>query len=319
MNIIGKAFNPTQGDARAICMETDGYVIGLITKGEDSEKTVASFENTVANIDENEWDKAAKIWKSIETDSPVIMFCRNKRSDDSAMWKRIFCKNVKKEHDNTDVMEASMTGTYTYTMLIAKELYSPFEFITKTGSESSYGQSLILLSTAPYNKEKNWEELKKTILDAYTPLCSENPEEHWNEAGKVLQDALGHENAFVIITDAEDCIRRMHWNVAEGEPTEHKLEIKWSKEGFGGLYGPDYDEHTTEIVQAKTGALSKYEEFESLCITEITDSAITFIIKGEKKILTPGKTLYFTEHDGYESHDGIEYKSITYDLSITWL
>ena len=56
MNIIGKAFNPAQGDARAICMKVGGYVIGLVTKGEDSEHTIASFEKIAANMDENEWE-----------------------------------------------------------------------------------------------------------------------------------------------------------------------------------------------------------------------------------------------------------------------
>ena len=94
MDIIGKAFNPVQGDARAVCVQTDGFIIGLITKGKDAEQTIASFRNTMTDIDDKSWEKTKEIWESINTCSPLIMFCRNRYTSDCGLWKRSYYKNV---------------------------------------------------------------------------------------------------------------------------------------------------------------------------------------------------------------------------------
>lgn len=322
MDIIGKAFNPVQGDARAVCVQTDGFIIGLITKGKDAEQTIASFRNNMTDIDDKSWEKTKEIWESINTCSPLIMFCRNRYTSDCGLWKRSYYKNVDNvvgEYPyNSFGLESSMFGIYADMMSVSKELLNATDFIREEKFNFGSGKSLILLSTAPYKREEDWEQINKALIDAVTPLCNEKPEEHWDEVGRILADALGPDSAYVIITDADKCRERQNWNIKEGEPTGHWLKAEWSKKGFAGLYGPDYDEHASETIQARTGTLL-YEGFGGLCIKEITDDRIVFLHRTEKKILTPGNSIYFCEHDGYESHDGIEYRNLTFRLGITWV
>ena len=80
----------------------------------------------------------------------------------------------------------------------------------------------------------------------------------------------------------------------------------------------DYDEHISDVVNARTGAFN-YESFEGLCIKSITDDAITVKLDGKTQTLTPGNKLVFRGGDSYEDHEGVEHYDITYILEIEWL
>lgn len=315
MNFIGKAFNPATGNARAVCIELDDMIIGLITKGDDAEETIALFKEAVKNIDKNAWSKDKDIWNSINTNSPVLMLCRKSNSID------YFYNNIDyvmgKYPKNPHALESSMTGLFSSLMLIKPELTYPADFLKAEKFNYYYGKDVILLSTAPYKRKKDWELLNKTILDAVTPLCGDNPEQQWDEAEKILLNNMGTDEAYILIVNAEDCHKRIHWNVPIGEPTEHQLKIEWSKNGWE-LMGKDWNEKTSEIIQAKTGSLL-YEEFYGICITEITDNKMTFRKGTEQYTLTPGASLNFFSNDSYEDHEGIEHRDINYKLNITWI
>ena len=64
------------------------------------------------------------------------------------------------------------------------------------------------------------------------------------------------------------------------------------------LMDNEWDEHTEETVLAKTGALN-YAGFIGLCITQISDSSITFRNGGDQRVLEPGKTLFYHYNDSY--------------------
>ena len=117
--------------------------------------------------------------------------------------------------------------------------------------------------------------------------------------------------------DADECRKRLNWNTPEGPETDIRLKISWSKKGWA-LMNSEWDERREDIVQARTGALN-YEAFNGPCITEISDSAITFRRGEDKRILEPGKSLFYSYNDSYEDHEGVEHRDIDYSLIITWL
>lgn len=321
MDIIGKAFNPTEGNARATCIELDNMVIGLITKGDDAQHTIALFHKVVANLDSDVFNKGKEIWKHIETESPVMMFCRKRGSNDYGLWGDAYYKNIDyvmgEYPNNPYALDSSMTGLYADLLLNNPELTYPADFLQADKFNFYFGKDVIVLSTAPYNRKKDLEKLEKAVVDAVKHLCEDQPEEHWNEAEKVLRNYFGTDEAFVIIVNADDCRKRVHWNISEGEPTEHRLKIEWSKVGWE-LTGPEWNEHTTDIIQAKTGSLV-YEDFLGLCISKITDTKITLLYGTQQYQLAPGKSLKFFNNDSYENSEGIEYRDINYELNITWL
>ena len=53
MDFIGKAFNPSQGNARAICLADDLWVMALITKGDDAEQVLAAFREADSRYEGN--------------------------------------------------------------------------------------------------------------------------------------------------------------------------------------------------------------------------------------------------------------------------
>ena len=77
----------------------------------------------------------------------------------------------------------------------------------------------------------------------------------------------------------------------------------------------DYDEHISNVVNACAGTIN-YESFVGLCITSITDDAITVKLDGKTQTLTPGNKLVFRDGDSYEDHEGVEHYDITYILEI---
>lgn len=321
MDIIGKAFNPTAGNARAACVEIDDMIIGIITHGDDAEDTIASFNDAVQNLDKDSWSKGKDIWNNINTTSPFLMFCRKRSTDDDSLWGNFYHKNISyvmgEYPDSPYALDASMTGLCAALLLNTTELAYPADFLQKENFNFYVGKDVVVLSTAPYNRANDWEQLNKTVVEAVKPLCCDHPEEHWDDAGKVLFNSIAPDHAHIIIVNADDCRKRVNWNIPDGEPTRHQLKIEWSKRGWE-LMNSEWDEHTTDIVRAKTGCLY-YEEFFGLCITEITDNKITLRRGTQQYILTPGESLNLSENDSYEDHEGVEHRDIDYELNITWL
>lgn len=169
---------------------------------------------------------------------------------------------------------------------------------------------------ADYNREQ-WEGINISLVEAITPLCCDNPEEHWSEVEELLREAIDPCGAYVIIVDGDTCRARMSWNVKEGEPTEHRLKIDWSKVGWA-LMNSEWNEHTSDTIQAKCGKLA-YEGFGDLCIKEIAEDRMVFILGEDRYVLTRSERLSLRYNNSFEDHEGVEWHDINYSLDITWL
>lgn len=319
MDIIAKAFDSADGNARAACADFDDYVIGIITKGDDAAQTIASFKEAVAGLGSDVWDIADQIWKSIKTDSPVLMICRNTKSNESYSWRKVHYSNLDEivgpYPKEPYALKSSMMGFYTDMFLVRPELSYPSDCLRDDKFNFYSGKDFLILSTASYDRAKDWNTYQKASIDLVTALCGDKPEEHWEDAEKVLRGSIAQDAAYVVIVDAEQCRRRAFWNVPEGEPSEHKIKIEWSKKGWE-LMGSDYDEHSSDTIQAKTGVLN-YESFGGLCITEITEQFITFRYMDKKYVLSPGESFTLFYNDSYEDSQGVEHYDIDYELSIS--
>lgn len=321
MDIIGKAFNPTDGDAKAIVLEADGTVVGVVAKGVDAGQTLSAFRQEVEKPGVDVYYHTKEIWENVKEKSPVLMIARNARTNESGIWRRVYYRGFKYQvgeyPDQPYALSSDMMGLYADLMLIRKELIYPTDFLREDKFNYYSGRDVVVLSTAPYNRERDWETFNQAVVDAVAALCGDNPEECWDKAGNVLRNALGHNAAFVMIVDADECRERVNWNVNEGEPTDVKLRIEWRKKGWT-LMGGEFDEHSDETVRAKTGQLL-YDGFIGLCITEINPDKIVLRKGKEERILTPGETLHYRLNDSYEDHEGVGHYDIDYYLHITWL
>ena len=318
MDIIAKAFNPKNGTARAVTVNIDGWISGLVTKGNQAEETIAAYQEGAAKLEKALWEEHEKLFKSLKTNSPTVMFYRCPTYNDDSLWGHCLFKKVKRERgsypENPYTLNAEAMALSADFYQNQRELYSTRDLIADI--LIGYGKEAILLSSAPYERERDWEPLNKAMLEAFSALCCDHPEEHWDEVGEILRDTLGADNAYVFITDADECRRRLNWSVKEGEPTDAKLRIWWSKRGWA-LMDNEWNERTDETIQARTGTLV-YEGFAGLCITEINEQEI-ILRRGEQQyVLTPGKTESFSYRDFYEDHEGIEQRDIRYYLSIEW-
>lgn len=316
-NIIGKVFNPEQGNARAACVNLHTNVVGIITKGDDADQTIASFQKAAKKIGKNTWDETKELWDSIKTDSPVMMFSRSTNSDSVKSFYRNLGEAIGK-YPNDHVLKASMIGMSSSVLKVRPELSYPVDFYEISNTNKYCGTLAVVLSTAPYNRKEDWATLQKAVLNVYKTLCSENPEEQWDAAGEVLRNAFGADEAYVIIVYANTCRDRSFWNIPEGELTKHRLKIDWSKKGWA-LMSEEYNESTSETIQARIGSPLSYEGFGTLYIKEITDNEITLVCEQEEHTLTPGETIYFHYNDSYEDHEGVEWRDINHKLEITWL
>ncbi|MBP5547994.1 MAG: hypothetical protein J6X58_03765 [Bacteroidales bacterium] len=312
MEIIGKAFNPSNGNARAACVKTDYWVMALVTKGDDAEQTVADFTKTASSLEAEKWDQPKKLWATVQTESPVMMFCRNCINDEDGLWREFFHKNI----DGIDAKQptgASMTGLVADLKSLNPGLYIPEDFLSTYNLLSK--KTVVVLSTASYERERDWDKLNEATIEAQKALCQDNPEQGWEEAGAALRNNLDPDAAYVLITDADQCRERIHWNVKQGEATDIKLWVAWSKKGWSLMN--EYDEHICEVIQARTGNLI-YEGFIGLHITEITDDEISFRYGKEKRVLKRGGNITFSYSDSYEDHEGTEQYDIHYSLFFKW-
>ena len=313
MNIIGKAFNPPNGNAQAACVKTDYWMVALITKGDDAKQTISNFIRDAASLEAEKWDQPKKLWATVKTESPVMMFCRNLINNEDGLWREFFHKNI----DGIDAKQpigASMTGLVANLKSLNPGLNIPEDFLNTYNLLSR--MSVVVLSTASYERERDWDKLNEATIAAQKALCHDNPEQGWEEAGAALRNIINPDAAYVMITDADQCRERIHWNVKQGEPTNIKLWIAWSMKGWK-LMNTEYDEHICETIPARTGNLV-YEGFTGLHITEITDNEIAFRFGEDRRILTPGKDITFSHNDCYEDHEGLEQYNIHYSLLIKW-
>lgn len=310
MDIIIRAFNPEGGNARATSADICDKAVGLIIKGDDADAIIAKFHQQAPTIDlSDNWSGLSDLFDSLETTSPMIMFCYNKREAYNLRdWKECYHKNLGANPKS----KAKMMGFYANTLLASPKLINEMETIL---GGFTMCKDVVLLSSAPYYKARDFNKLSRAIVDIYASLCYDKPEEHWIEAEELLHNVLGNDNAYILIVDADQCRKRFIWNVAEGEPTNYRLKIVWTKKGWS--IGNDYDEHISDVVFARRGVVS-YENFLG-CITEITDEAITIRLGDKTETLTPGNTLEFRNGDSYEDHEGVEHYDITYTLTIEWL
>lgn len=312
MQIIRQAFNPEGGNARAACENIDDrYAVGLIVKGDDADAIIAKFREQVPTIDLSaNWSGLSDLFDSLETNSPVIMFCRNTHeAAERNKWMDCFYKNI----GESPLDRSEMVGVTANIRFDKPEVVGVDNIIE---ARFRFYRNVILISSAPYDKKCDTERLIRSLERAYIPLCNHEPEEHWQEVGEVLRNELGKDNAYIFIANADFCRERAYWNLPAGEPTKHRLKIDWRKKGWS--IGQDYDEHISDVVNARTGAFN-YESFEGLCITSITDDAITVKLDGKTQTLTHGNTLVFRDGDSYEDHEGVEHYDITYILEIEWL
>ena len=321
MDIIGKAFNPTDGNAKAIVLEADGTVVGVVAKGAEAGQTLSAFRQEVEKPEVDVYYHTKEIWDNVKEKSPVLMIARNARTNEDGIWRHVYYRGFKYQvgeyPDQPYALSSDMMGLYADLMLIRKELSYPTDFLREDKFNYYSGRDVIVLSTAPYNRERDWETFNQAVVDAVAAMCGDDPSKNWDKAGDVLREALGENAAFVMIVDADECRKRVNWTVKEGEPTDVKLRIEWRKKGWK-LMGDDFDERSDETVQAKTGQLL-YDGFIGLCITEITPDQIVFRNGKEERILTPGETLHYHLNDSYEDHEGVEHYDIDYYLHITWL
>ena len=310
MDIIIRAFNAEGGNARATSADISDKAVGLIIRGDDADAIIAKFHQLSPTIDLSvNSDGLSELFDSLETTSPMIMFCYNKRKpNDPFNWNECYHKNL----GSNPQSKAKMMGFYADTLLASPKLINQMGTILV--SRTLY-KDVVLLSSAPYSKARDYNKLSQAIVDIYASLCYDNPEEHWAEAEELLHSKLGSDNAYILIVDADECRKRLLWNVTEGEPTSHRLKIVWTKRGWS--IGNDYDEHICDVVFARRGALC-YDNFQG-CITEITDEAITIRLGDKSQTLTPGNSLEFRNGDSYEDHEGVEHYDITYTLTIEWL
>lgn len=321
MDIIGKAFNPSAGDARAVCSQYGKWIMALITKGADSDKTIADFNSAVAALGDDEWDAGQEVWKQIATDSPVLMLCRNTSSNESYAWRKVYYNKLDEVigpyPEEPYALKSSMMGFYTDMILVRQEVMNPSDYLRDNKFNFYSGKDFVILSTASYDRAKDWNSYNRASINLVTALCGDNPEEHWEDAEKALRASIAQDAAYVVIVDADECRKRAFWNVPEGEPSEHKIRIEWSKTGWE-LTGPEYDEHISDLIQAKTGVLD-YEYFWSLCITEIGESSMTFRYKDKKYVLAPGESFELFENDSYEDSQEVEHYDIDYTIKISWI
>lgn len=321
MEIIGKAFNPAGGTERAVCTNIDGWISGLMVKGEDAGQAISAYLEEAGKLKSAMRREREEVWKGWQNSSPALAFYRNLSLNDDGLWGHCLHKNSGRQlgtyPESPYTMKADMIALSTEFMLVRPEMLYTRDVLCADRFNLYYGKDAVLLSSAPYERERDWEKLNKAFLGAFCALCGDNPEAHWDDAGKVLRDTLGEDHAYVLIVDADECRKRVNWNTPEGPATDIRLKISWRKKGWA-LMDNEWDEHTEETVLAKTGALN-YAGFVGLCITEISDSSITFRNGGDQWVLEPGKTLFYHYNDSYEDHEGVEHRDIDYSLSITWL
>ena len=321
MDIIGKAFNPAGGTAKAVCTNIDGWISGLIVKGEDAERTVSAYLGEAGKLKRAMWNEHNAIWEGLQTNSPALLFYRNPSLNDDGIWGKCLHKNSGRElgtyPETPYTLKADFIALSADFMTACREIYVARDLLCMDRFFLYYGKDAVLLSSAPYERERDWEKLNEAIFGAFSALCGDHPEEHWEDAGKVLRDKLGPDNAYVLIVNADECRKRLHWSIPEGPATDIRLKISWRKKGWA-LMDNEWDEQKEETVLARTGDL-KYEAFYGLCITEISDSAITFRRGTDQRVLDPGKSLFYFHNDSYEDHEGVEHRDIDYSLSITWL
>lgn len=319
MDIIAKAFNPENGTARAVIVNIDGWISGLVTKGGRAEEVITAYQEEAAKLEKALWAEHKQLFRGLKTNSPAVMFYRCPTYNDDSLWGNCYHKKLGivsgTYPESPYTLKANMMALSADFYLNQPELYSTKDHLANFNIGS--GKVAILLSSAPYQRERDWEALNKAMLEAFKALCGDHPEEHWDEVGKALRDNLGADQAYVFIVDADECRRRMNWNVKEGEATDIKLRIYWSKKGWA-LMDNEWNEHTDETIQARTGLLT-YEGFEGLCISEINDGKIILRRGEEQRVLTTGKEESFSYSDFYEDHEGIEQRDIRYYLSIEWL
>lgn len=310
MQMIRRAFNPASGNARAACVDIGNYAVGLIIKGDDADAIVAQFEALAPTIDLSaNWNALSDLFDALDTTSPAMMFCRHKSNNRySAASKKCYYKNL----GESPYTKAKMIGLCADMQLVKPAILHKAASVI---GGMACGDSVVLLSTATYDKEHDFEPLSKALTDAFVTLCKEVPEEHFDGAGEVLRSVLGEGNAYILIVDAEECCRRLFWNMTEGEPTEHRLKIDWRKKGRE--IGYKYDEQRSDVVNARTGVL-EYEGFIGLCITEITAERIVLQRFDDRYILTPGECLELRDGDSREDSEGVELYDINYCLSLEW-
>ena len=320
MDIIAKAFNPAKGNARAVCAEVHGWMTGIIAKGDDSEQAIAAFLEGAAKFDWFSYSERENLIQDLPTESPVLSFYRNPRTNNYG-WNDICYKNINevvgKYPSEPYALKSDMMGMSADLMTIRLELTCQSDFLRSKNFNFCEGRDFVILSTASFEREKDWDKFNEAFLETVKALCGDHPEENWDKAERVLRNALGQDEAYVIIADADELRERVSLNVPQGEATDIRLNIRWHKKGWA-LMNSEWDESTDETIQARTGSL-EYDGFIGLCITEITDSQITFRHGTEKRILTPGETIRYFYNDSYEDHEGVEHRDINHSLSITWL
>ena len=224
MDIIGKAFNPAGGAAKAVCEKVDGCIRGQIIKGDGP-------------------------------DSPSLVFNRELHLNDDGIWGKCIHKNSGRQlgtwPESPYTLKADYIALSAEFMTVRPEIYVARDLLCKDHFNLYLGKDAVLLSSAPYERERDWEKLNEAILGAFRAMCGDNPEEHWDDAGKVLRDTLGPDNAYVLIVDADECRKRLNWNTPEGPETDIRLKISWSKKGWA-LMNSEWDERREDIVQAIT-------------------------------------------------------------------
>ncbi len=321
MHLIYNIFNPQQSNARAACANAQGYVVGCITKGDDAQQTIAAFIEGVKSMKATFREDWEKLIRSLPTKSPVLLCYRNPSSNESYNWGGFYYKNLHERvgtyPENPYGIRSDMTAFLADMMLVRPELITEGDFLHSDRFNFVAGKDVIIMSTAAYEQQRDWETLRKTALQSVKALCGEHPDEQWEKAGEVLRTALGEDEAYIIFIDADECRQRVNWNVEEGVPTDKQLHISWRKKGWA-LMGHDYDEHTDETVQAHTGSLT-YAGFIGLCITKITDTEIVLRKGDDERILTPGSSETYHYNDSYEDHEGVEQRDIDYWLHLTWV
>ena len=187
----------------------------MIVKGDDADALVAKFHEQAPTIDlSSNWSGLSDLFESLETDSPIIMFCRNTREEaEQYKWMDCFHKNLGKKPDN----KAEMVGISANMKFDRPEVVSVASNIINARFSSNRG--VVLIASTPYDKKRDFEPLTRVLERAYASLCYEKPEEHWAEVEELLHNELGKDNGYILIVDAEGCSKRSIWNVAIGEPT----------------------------------------------------------------------------------------------------
>ncbi|MBR5197032.1 MAG: hypothetical protein IKW42_02305, partial [Alistipes sp.] len=193
MQIIRQAFNPEGGNARAACENIDDrYAVGLIVKGDDADAIIAKFREQAHTIDLSaNWSGLSDLFDSLETNSPVIMFCRNTHeAAESNKWMDCFYKNI----GESPLDRSEMVGVTANIRFDKPEVVGVDNIIE---ARFRFNRNVILISSAPYDKGCDTQRLIRSLERAYIPLCNDEPEEHWQEVGEVLRNELGKDNAYI--------------------------------------------------------------------------------------------------------------------------